>query len=699
MLFYQGVAPKGSGGEYSAMWGLFAIATIVGVVFLFLPGYLFLRAGRLSSWLSVGCAPLISIACYSVLCVVFGISGVFCSWRSVFLPVFGVSVIAYGVSRFVAGVCPTELKRRDTAVMGVYVVAGIAVTCGMYICQLASPEAFVQSWDNAHHLDAIRGFVDSGRWSSLDTSLYLGDDALIDPFVEGAFYPSAWYALAAMVAGLLGLSAPFAISAVNFAIIAIAFPLSTYAFLRSVFGDDIRTVAAGSLFVLASASFPWVMLRWGPLYPNIMANCLLPGIMGAFVLLLSQTQETHRKVSLCAVLLAGVLSYVFIQPNGVFTAVVLLAPYLVARVFSMARGSVWASKRGSGFAWSFGFICSALAVITVIAFWILAFNAPFMQAVVNYRWPCDTEFADALVDVVTQRFHTSALSIGCALMLGVGIVSALVRKRHRWLVASWLLSCVIYVICVSVDGDLHQLAAGFWYTDAPRVAAFAAFSAVPLQAIGLAEVASLAARPFVSRRYGELVAEMAMTIIVGIMLFAPIEATESTDVGPRHFTNANALSAEAAFISWDYRFGDPRIYDEAERAFVHEALSIMPEGSLVINGPNDGSAYAYGVDGLRTYYRYWRGYGDPSGGEKLESALIRDHLCDIAGNEDVRKAVDDVGAHYVIQLDCGEPNWNYMMWVYGDGELWRGVDGVNEETPGFELVLSRDDMRLYQIVA
>ena len=301
------------------MWGLFAIATIVGVVFLFLPGYLFLRAGRLSSWLSIGCAPLISVACYSVLCVVFGIVGVSCSWISVFLPVLAVSALAYGVSRIVAGVSPTELKRCDAVVMGIYVIIGIAVTCGMYMCQLASPEAFIQSWDNVHHLDAIRGFVDSGRWSSLGTSLYLGEDAPIDPFVEGAFYPSAWYAFAAMVAGLFGSSAPFAINVANFAIIAIAFPLGTYAFLRAVFGDDVRVVAAGSLFVLANASCPWMMLRWGPLYPNIMAYCLLPGLMGAFVQLLSKTLETHRRVSLCVVLLAGVLSYVFIQPTRATT--------------------------------------------------------------------------------------------------------------------------------------------------------------------------------------------------------------------------------------------------------------------------------------------------------------------------------------------------------------------------------------------
>ena len=640
------------------MWGLFAIATIVGVAFLFLPGYLFLRAGRLSSWLSVGCAPLISVACYSVLCVVFGIADVSCSWFSAFLPVLAVSALAYGVSRYAVGVRPTELKRRDASIMGLYVVVGIAVTCGMYICQLASPEAFIQSWDNVHHLGAIRGFIDSGRWSSLGTSLYLGEDAPIDPFVEGAFYPSAWYAFAAMIAGLFGLSAPFAINVANFVIIAIAFPLCTYVFLRSVFGDDVRLVAAGSLFVLANASCPWMMLRWGPLYPNIMAYCLLPGLMGAFVQLFSKTLEAHRRVSLCVVLLAGVLSYAFIQPNGVFTAVVLLAPYLVVRVFSIAKDSDWAQKRSSGFAWSFGIACAICVVAVVIAFWVLAFNAPFMQAVVDYRWPCDTEFVDALMDVVTQRFHIAAMSIGCALMLGIGIVSTLIRRRYRWLVASWLLSCAIYVICASVDGELHQLAAGFWYTDIPRIAAFAAFAAIPLQAIGLAEIASLAAKPFASRRCGELTAGIAMAVIVGVMLFAPIEETESTDIGSRHFTNANAIGVEAAHISWEYRFDDPLIYDGAERAFVREALSIIPEGSLVINEPNDGSAYAYGVDGLRTYYRYWRGYGDPNEGEKPESALIRDHLCDIADNGEVRKAVDDIGARYVIQLDCGEPNWN-----------------------------------------
>ncbi|MBP3867141.1 MAG: ATP-binding protein, partial [Eggerthellaceae bacterium] len=128
------------------------------------------------------------------------------------------------------------------------------------------------------------------------------------------------------------------------------------------------------------------------------------------------------------------------------------------------------------------------------------------------------------------------------------------------------------------------------------------------------------------------------------------------------------------------------------------ALSIIPEGSLVINEPNDGSAYAYGVDGLRTYYRYWRGYNSPNETEKPESALIRARICNIATDDEVRAAVELVGAEYVLQLEQGERSWQTSMWVYEDGRFWRGIDAVDNETEGFECILSRDDMRLYKIV-
>lgn len=681
------------------MWGSFAIAAIAAIVLLFVPGYLLLRAAKQPWWLSLACAPPIAAVCYSVLCTLYDAVGLFCTWVSVCVPPIVFAAAVFLISRVISK--GSESRRDFTSAMtaAAYVTIGVAVTAVMYLYQIGSADAFIQSWDNVHHLDAVRGFVDSGCWSSFGTTLYLGQDAAINPFVEAPFYPSAWHGLAASIVSMLGVPVTLAINVTNFALIAIAFPLGTYALLRSVFGNDVRTVAAGALFMLANASCPWMMLTWGPLYPNIMACCLLPGIMASFVVMLGDGIMRGMRVVAGATVFVGALSYVFIQPSGVFMAIVLLAPYFVVRVYAMVRHSERALGHGDGHARMLGIGCAVIASAIVVLFWMAAFHAPFMQGVVQYQWPCDSGLPTALMDVLTQRFHVPGVAVGCSLLLAVGIVVSIVRRRQRWLIVSWLLACLIYVVCTSVEGYWHQLLAGFWYTDVPRIAAFAAFAAIPLQALGMGEMLRLAARPFEGRnRAGVVVAQAAMVLIVAALVYVPVHETTEHYERERHFTNASALGVEAYHIGSQYSDDDPRIYDNAERAFVQEALSIIPEGSLVINEPNDGSAYAYGVDGLRTYYRYWRGYNSPNETEKPESALIRARICNIATDDEVRAAVELVGAEYVLQLERGERSWQTSMWVYEDGRFWRGIDAVDNETEGFECILSRDDMRLYKIV-
>ena len=715
------------------MWGTFAIAVLVGAAFLFLPGFLLFRAVRMPYYHALSLAPLATVACYAVLCAGYGMGGITCSWVSVFFPAFlaglALAAIGWALSRrhgsnvqSVPGAhvdagsgveharggtrnARGAFSRRDAAALVVFLGAGILVTLYAYVGQLAAPDAFIESWDNVHHLDKVRGFVDSGRWSSLGTSLYLGQDALIDPFVEGAFYPSAWHAFAAMIASALGVSAPLAVNAANFVITAFVFPLGIGALLRLLFGDALSVAVGGALVALANASSVWIMLTWGPLYPNIMANCFLPAFMAAFVLLFEGGSSRRDRIGAVLALLFGAVSFVFVQPNGAFSALVLLSPYVVVRAYSIAKklvGRKVPASEGASvpiYARLVPLAVAMLVALAIVGIWAYAYNAPFMQAVVQYRWPVTTELADAFMDVATQRFHTAGLAIGCSVLLACGIVAVFVRRRHRWLVASWVLSCAIYIVCVAVPGEWHQIMAGFWYTDIPRVASLAVLAGVPLQAYGFSELLHAVEQPFAKHDAAAKAISVSMVAIMALLLYAPVDETESNKVGGRTFTNGNALMFEARYISSEYSFEDPRVYDEAERAFVAEAMALMPEDTLVVNEPNDGSAYAYGVDGLRTYYRYWRGYGSTAEGEKPESALIRGHLCDIAKDEEVADAVRAVGVRYVLQLEQGERDWNHTMWVYGDGQLWRGIDAIDENTPGFELVLSRDDMRLFEIVA
>ena len=103
---------------------------------------------------------------------------------------------------------------------------------------------------------------------------------------------------------------------------------------------------------------------------------------------------------------------------------------------------------------------------------------------------------------------------------------------------------------------------------------------------------------------------------------------------------------------------------------------------------------------MRTYYRYLRTYGE--GGETEDSALIRSRLDSISYDDRVKEAVENVGAEYLLLLDQGrwynpsDPDSNFFF-TYDDNSLWAGIDYVRDSTPGFEVVLARDDMRLYRI--
>lgn len=46
------------------MWGLFYASAFMAALFLYLPGYLFLRALRIARLISVVCAPLVTISSY-----------------------------------------------------------------------------------------------------------------------------------------------------------------------------------------------------------------------------------------------------------------------------------------------------------------------------------------------------------------------------------------------------------------------------------------------------------------------------------------------------------------------------------------------------------------------------------------------------------------------------------------------------------
>ena len=72
---------------------------------------------------------------------------------------------------------------------------------------------------------------------------------------------------------------------------------------------------------------------------------------------------------------------------------------------------------------------------------------------------------------------------------------------------------------------------------------------------------------------------------------------------------------------------------------------------------------------------------------------------DAAADADVRSALGSVGADYVLVLDDERVTADRAYLFTYDPALWQGILSIDADTPGFELVLSEGDMRLYRITA
>lgn len=138
------------------------------------------------------------------------------------------------------------------------------------------------------------------------------------------------------------------------------------------------------------------------------------------------------------------------------------------------------------------------------------------------------------------------------------------------------------------------------------------------------------------------------------------------------------------------------IMDGEEEHFLEKVSQTVSKEDLILNIPDDGSVFAYGAYDLNVYYR--RTGVAAIGKEAIDSELIRLNLVNYSNDFEVQKAVEESGAKYLLVLDQGDDiNKNRYWFGHYNSEEWVGIDAVNDSTPGFKVVLSEGDMRLYEI--
>lgn len=668
------------------MWTSFFVYVAALVAVLFVPGYALLRCVGLDKTISLGFSPVVCIVLFCFLGCAFHEVGI-ASSSAVYIAVLVASCIGVACVKVGSGgfnLSAEIVFSSATKILALYVVFGVVAASYMFLLPLDGPGSAVQTYDNVHQFGLIRSFADSGFWCSFHTTLYLDPaSSVIDPIPGSGYYPAAFHLLSAFLVDMFGCGVNVSANAVLFSFTAFVLPVETFVFLRVLCNGDLTSTLFGAPFFAALPSFPWLLVDYWPLYPNIISMVLLPTLIVSFIKVLADGLPLRVRCGYATLFVLSLLCTVFTQPNSAFSAAVFLIPFVVYRSAQVAPGCRGSNARIAKW------IAGGLCLFACAAVWVALVNAPFLQGVINFYWHPVFDWMQAVISVFGMTMLSGGIIPVGFLVLLIGLVSGLLDPRTRWFTCSFLLVSSIYVVAASTgDVWLKHFLSGFWYTDPYRVGAFASLCAVPIAALGAKTIYRAVSGAFSRFVRHKRWSKRPLQISVLSLCLLGMLGSGLGD-GPLASLEGNAamLNNQAGYAP----------YDAAKRDFSQRAVALIPEGELLLNDPYDGSLFAYGIDGLNLYYRHMSGYDGVDGGwESADSEAIRLHACDVAVDKGVRQDLADLGIRYVLKF--GEaPEWSSSVfpdYVRGD---WDGIECIKDDTPGFSVVLAEGNMRLYEI--
>lgn len=697
------------------MWFTLFLAVIVCVAVLYVPGYLIGRSLSLQRTVACAAAPALSLALLVALGVLFREANISCHALVLAAATGALALAAFGLTCGIRRRRPlgpnhanstpppdqTTPKSRprhasprepapesDTALsprftrqaFALYACVGLIVCAFVFLTAVDGPDSFARKDDTTVHLSIVRAFLDSGTYSTLNSGSF------VDQGTAGSYYPSAWHIVVAIAASCIGGGVDIATNAATLVFTAIVLPLGVCLLLCTVFPNRRGVVLAGSLFAASFAIMPWGFLTKGQLLPNLASFALIPAAVALFISAVEANGKGGRARYAAGALIA-LASITLCQPNGAFTCVIGMASYALCRIFRgpCDKRATVTPKRIAG---AVGLAAGACAL------WAALFLAPPLRGVVTYgTWDTLLSFPEAMMSALSFMYvKWGGIQPFLSIAVLFGLIATLRDRRWLWLAVAYVITLVIYLGNVCADGFLGQIIAGFWYSDYYRTGAMNALFAIPLAALGFA---------WLVRLFGSLLSrlpklkgrETACTAAALTVIFVACQVMPfHISLGKR--TIENGLPAMRHQVVSLYSWDD--IYTAEERAFVQQAAALVEKGATVINVPNDGTAWCYGTDGLRVLFRRTGDNGSNSF-PPATNEIIRTRLANIATDEEVKKAVSDVGAEYLILLDDPAGDNPTMTDQRYEAAKWTGIESVTADTPGFTLLLSEGDMRLYRI--
>lgn len=677
-------------------WSLLFIEAFIAAFALILPGMLASRAFGVPFKLSLSFGPVISVFFLVFMGIFLRFIGVAGGYFALLISLFLFAVVS-GVACFLRFHKRSTFFDTDIVSLLPYLCAlalSVLVTVYLFVRGIGLPDNFLQVYDNSFHLSVVQSMKHASSYSILSVGSYLeAGSEVFSPNASAGFYPAAWHIIAALVSRAFDISVMAAINLTNFVFAAFVLPLGVQSLIAALTKDDVQKGICAAVVTLAAVAFPWTLLYWGPVYPNFAAFCAIPAVASVFIWFMRGFDE-HHSVCLadCSVLVAmlfGLVSLVSLQPNAVFTLGILLVPSIVACLGGLFERQL---LRIQSISVKFAYYASrGIVLFAVAVIWFLMTKASFLQGVIHFNWPSFTYIFDALWRAFSFSFNESAPCILLACLVVLGSFCALGNRSYRGYFFVYLFSIMLFVVDATQEGFIRHFLTGFWYTDQYRVAAMTALFSIPLSTLGLdlilRKVQSAFSVSVEIDRSARYFPQAFCIVLIACGLFWPESVNPSiNNYSPVGFTKS----------VFNYMYS---IYDadnnltSDELAFLGDVKQIAGD-ELIVNNPFDGSVYGYATNDLNLMYRKFSSFGK---GETKAGKQIRHKIDRVSYDSGVASVVEQSGAKYLLVLDYDENGREGVDMPGYHKSGWVGIDSVDDSTPGFSLVLSEKDMRLYSI--
>ena len=642
----------------------FLISSGVCVIILYLPGALGLLAAGASVYFGLIFAPFVSIAIFEINTILFSYLGITCE-------AYFLILISVFLSLFI-GLCLRMVPAKTAQFNGSPAICILGAVVSFIFAWLVyfrplGYASIIPGYDTVFHINLIQAFIDSKSYSPFDVSLYNGSN--YSPInADNGFYPAAWHFICTSVREITGFDSAYTVNSVNCVLCSVCFAEGQVVLVSRITKVNKYHLASLSILALLSTTYPWTQLVQGEQFPQIASFALLPLSCALFDILL-ECRLKDLVVLLCG--LSSLLTLATLQTNAVFA----LCIFVLFDVIHYA--AIWI-KSGNK---SLGYL---LITIVGVTLWTTAYYSPAMAKVVSVNWNSTDTIFGLIINILIFNIGNTGPQLGISILILIGIYQFLSQKfDHVCLIAPFIFFCVVYISTGSSIEVIKHYISGFWYTDQTRIGSLVSIFAFPIIATGVIYLENevVAFISSINENFSVLTGCIVILTFLLVLLIGIPAVNQNQSSFLLIWNSIDAYRTEKY---------EP-ILSKSEIDFAEAMGTIVDKESLILNVPDDGSSILYGEFGFNVYYKRQFAFEN----ETEQSKVLREGLSSIATDVAVRETAKSIGAKYLLLLDTDDSSG--LFDTYKEDHRWATFYSINENTPGFKLLLNQGDCYLYEI--